>query len=442
MDLPQFINALKVAGDLKEITVPVNKRLELAALCRREFRRENGGQALLFHNIKDSDYPVVANLFGSQTRLSGMLHSATLDEFRQRIKEALTTPQSSDAISGIVANKPVVQPQWQSLAKTCLAALPAIQSWPRETQGYLTLALAVTADPVSGEPNLGLYRAQILAESRIAVNFASGSGAARHLAIARELGQPLPIALVLGSDPALIWLAAAPLPTGWNELGFYRSLFGNPLPLADCTSQPLQVPADAELIIEGEIAIGQTAPEGPFGNHTGQYVTRQNCPLMQVTAIVQRPEPILPLTVVGPPPSENVQLAAANEILILELLALEYPQIHDLWMPLETFFHGAAVIALEKQGRQQVRELVNRLWQNGPLQRSRLLVLVDRDISLKRPADCWWRAVNRLDNERIYQSEDRLAIDATGVDPEQLVVEDAATAALLAQRCTEYDLSE
>jgi 4-hydroxy-3-polyprenylbenzoate decarboxylase len=170
-------------------------------------------------------------------------------------------------------------------------------------------------------------------------------------------------------------------------------------------------------------------------------VTRRDCPLMQVTAVRHRPQPILPVTVVGPPPSENVYLAKANEALIREMFKIDYPQVTDLWMPQETFFHNVAILAIKPQTAAQVKELVYALWQESPFSNSRLLVLLDEDIAISSPTQSWWRTINRLKSERVYQDNGRTAIDATGVDPSTLVVEDQLTQELLLQRQNEYDLT-
>ncbi len=300
--------------------------------------------------------------------------------------------------------------------------------------------MALTEDLETGARNLGLYRAQVIDFNRLAINFSSGSGAAKHLSKAKKLNQPLPISLILGSDPALIWLATAPFPQQCDEFLFYRSFFKQTLQFVRGVSQPLAVPANAELVIEGEIYHADTIMEGPFGNHTGQYVSRSDCPVMHVTALQHRPRSIIPMTVVGPPPSENIFLAKASEILLREMLKIDYPQLADLQMPLETIFHGVALLAVKPQSVAKNRDLIDSLWKGSSLSRSRLLVLLDEDIDLSQAAQCWWRAINCLQQQKIYQDAGRIAIDATGVNPAALVVEDQQTRELLQRRRSEYHL--
>lgn len=202
--------------------------------------------------------------------------------------------------------------------------------------------------------------------------------------------------------------------------------------MSPCLTQALRVPAAAEILIEGEIRPGDRISEGPFGNHTGQYVGRAQCPLMTVTAIRHRAQPIMPITVVGPPPSENIQLANLNALLLREMLCYDFPLITDLVMPEMTAFHGAAIIAVrECTSAADSADLVQRLQRLTCLGRSRLLVLVDDDINIHDLKLSWWRAINLLSPERVFVTDRGLLINATGVDREQLVTADQATAALV-----------
>ncbi|HMB16575.1 MAG TPA: UbiD family decarboxylase, partial [Pelovirga sp.] len=194
------------------------------------------------------------------------------------------------------------------------------------------------------------------------------------------------------------------------------------------------LPASAEIIIEGEIKPGARVTEGPFGNHTGQYVERQGCPLMEVTTIRHRLQPIIPVTVVGPPPSENVQLAKLNELLLREMLLFDFPLIADLVMPPRTAFHGVAVIAVRQCSATDVADLIQQLRRPNCLGRSRMLVLVDDDINIHDLDLSWWRAVNLLSPERVITTDKGFIINATGVNKEQLVTEDQATTVLVESR--------
>jgi len=329
--------------------------------------------------------------------------------------------------------------QWQPQRRATLSDLPALKSWPREKHPYFTLPLVISRHPETGRQNLGICRVQIRDERSAAINIRPGTGIGEHLKAAATRGQALPIGLVFGSDLALYWLAAAPLPAGIHEYELLNAFWGEKPAVVEGLTINLWLPADAEFVVEGEIRPGVVCQEGPFGNHSGSYVFRQDCPLFEARSISWREAPIMPFTVVGPPPSENTYLGRANEILIREILRIDYPEILALHMPESTLFHGVALLQVAPIGANGIRELIEQLWTESPLRKSRLLVLIDADIPPTDGDSVYWRLVNQLAGRRIYQSNDRVAIDATGVDLEQLVVEDAATAALIRQRSREYD---
>ncbi len=428
MEFRAYLAALAADGDLDTITAQVSPDLELARCCRREFSCRSGGRALLFEHLEGGRLSAAANLFGSVRRISQMLHGKTFDDFAHRLRAFFAQHSGSSTERLQIAQQvsPVQASALQPMDNGGLLHLPAIRSWPGEQRPYLTLPLVITRDLHNDTTNIGLYRAQVLADDQLALNFGAGSGAASHLESAERLQRPLPVALVFGADTTLYWAAAAPLPTGCEELSLCRTLFNLELGREDCQTQPLQVPAGTELVIEGEIRPGCRTEEGPFGNHSGQYVRRADCPLMQVTAIRRRKQPIIPLTVVGPPPSENIQLAVANEIFIRELLRIDYPQIVAMHMPRATIFHGAVVLSVKHRASLTGKELIDRLWLDSPLRNSRFMLLVDEDIPAAAVEKSWWRAINMLSPKRLYQSDGRMAIDATGVDPNLLVVEDRA----------------
>lgn len=430
MDFRFFLQQLNEDKQLTRYGEAVSCDQVLAALCRREFQRKDGGRALLFDTLVESEYRCAANLFGNEHRLLRLLGCPSLGDFSRKINAAVRAPSTASAAE-IPGQADDGVTELTLLSAVDLMTLPAIRSWPGEQQRYLTLGLALTRDPETGKENLGLYRAQIVSKKTLALNFAPGSGADKHWQKAKRLRQALPVALIFGSDPVFLWAAAAPLPDTDNEIGFCRRAFGLSPVFTPCSSQPLSVPADAELVIEGFIGPQATCHEGPFGNHTGQYVSRADCPLLRVTGIMSRPQPILPVTIVGPPPSENVYLAKANEILILHQLKQAYPQILDLKMPMETAFHGVSLLQLRNPTRRANRELVEQLWSRGPLRRSKFIVLLDEDISLNTFSRCWWRAINMLQRNRLYRNGERLAVDATGVDHAALVREDPQIAELL-----------
>ena len=443
MDLKDFIGQFSSSGDLRRIRAEVDPNLEMAALCRQEFARRDGS-ALFFERIAGYRFRGAANLFGSAARMSAILRSADMTQFGARLGNALKQ-QTGDAGNRLLslgsegAGLQSLPPGWKQRSGATLFALPALISWQQERKPYMTLPLVVTKHPLSGKQNLGIYRTQRLNDHQLAINISTGSGAGEHLKVAADQGKPLPVALVFGGDLALYFLAAAPLPRECDEFGLFHTLFGEKLVSAQGCTQELLLPADAEFVVEGFIPPGQTCTEGPFGNHTGSYVSRRDCPVMECTSISWREEAIMPFTVVGPPPSEILYLGRANEILIREMLRIDYPEIIQLRMPEATLFHGVALLQLAADCRLNVLELITRLWHDSPLRKSKLLVVFDADLDLARTEQIYWRLINQLEPARIHQKGGQLALDATGVDPRLLVVEDKATADLIRRRSAEYN---
>lgn len=449
MPLRNFISDLEKSNELRKITVPVNPNQELAAITDCICKAPGGGSALLFEQVTGYSFPVATNLFGSVSRIALALGASSLKDFGQRIGDGLHSTvgeKANDRLKNLLDDvdlQPVLDanpPCREIIAKADLSIIPALKYWPQETLPSLTLPLIFTADPDTGQQNCGMYRVQLHDTECGTINFGTGSGGAKHLKSWQERKQPMPVAIVLGGDPALIWSAGAPLPSNCDELRMAAWVTGRPQAITPCLSQPLQVPAAAEFVIEGLIQPDETRPEGLFGNHTGGYVSNPAAPLFRVTSISHRRDAICPATLVGPPPMEDCYMAKASERLMLEMLKIDYPQICELHLPMETIFHGCALIAVDGLKEGDGVELIRELWNNSPLKRSKLLVLLDSDIDLRNPSLSYWRTVNRLEENRILINQGRIGIDATGIDPATLVGEDQETTDLVARRWAEYGL--
>jgi 4-hydroxy-3-polyprenylbenzoate decarboxylase len=283
-----------------------------------------------------------------------------------------------------------------------------------------------------------MYRMQIFDDRRAGLHWRRGSDASRHYEAYARRGERMPVAVALGGDPALIYAAGAPLPPGVDEAAFAGWIRGAPVAMTPCGGG-LAVPAAAEFVLEGYAEPGEERPEGPFGNHTGRYAAAEPCPVFHLTGITHRRRPLYPATVVGPPPMEDCWLAKASERLFLPLLRLDFPEIADIHLPLETIFHGCALMAVQKGT--PGRELLRRLWREGFLKSSRLLVLLDEEVDIRDLSAAWWHAVNRVDPSRdVIIDGARIGIDATALDPGPLVGPDEATRELIARRWGEYGI--
>ncbi len=460
--LRQFINHLESDGSLSRIPVSVDPVLEMAAVVGRVCAEHDGGTALLFENPLGSRFPVAANLFGSQKRVCRALGIGDLDELTLRLDRllALIPEPDADSLDRQIAALPEFtrfaphvfekpDPALIPMTPPDLTRFPFLQGWPDDGSAeghprYITLAQVITTDPDGGTPNCGLYRVQVRGERAAAIQWKEGSGAARHAELYRRVGRPMPVAVLLGGDPALLFSAMFPLPGDLDELTFAGFLRGAPLATAPCRTVPLIVPAGAEVVIEGFVEPGETVTEGPFGNHSGYYSPAAPAPLLRVTAISHRVDAVIPATVVGPPPMEDCWMAEAWERLQLAFLRRLVPSVVDIRYPVETVFHQSAIISLENPDPAMVRNISARLWALPWFRSARLLLFVSADAGITGLSRAVWRSINVTDgaHDIVHDpASGRIAIDATGSRlPRSPVKISAAVATLVEQRWKEYSL--
>ena len=296
-----------------------------------------------------------------------------------------------------------------------------------------------------------MYRVEVLDGRTAAIHWRAGSGGAGHWREYCRRGERMTVAIVLGGDPASIYAATAPLPEGLDEMLFAGALRGAPVEMVRCLESDLLVPAHAELVIEGFIEPGATARGGSFGNHTGYYAPGEEVPLFRVSAVTRRRHAVWPATVVGPPPMEDCWLAQAGTRLLLPLLRRLLPEIVAIHQPVEGIFHGCAIVAIDKSEPGLGGRVIAGLWREGWLRRSRLLVVVDRDVAPDDLSRVAWLALNNADwRHDLVTSGDQLAIDATrklpgeagGDPPRKPLAPDAVTVALVERRWQEYGFVE
>lgn len=443
-DLREFITHLANCQELHRISARVESDLEIARITDRVSKAS--GPALLFAQPHPFSFPVLTNLFGSHRRTAWALGAGDGDlaPLAARLAARLAacgTGTLAERLERLCAAVPqrAAPPLWDEVAGE-LAELPAFRSWPGDGGRYLTLPLVVTRHPESGAVNWGLYRVQVRDDGTLLIPWKDGSGAAQHARAWRERGRAMPVAVVLGAPPAMIWAAAAPLPAGIDEAAFVGLLTGEPLPLARCSGLDLPVPASAEAVLEGTVAPGETGIEGPFGNHTGAYAPAGAAPLVRLNALFRRRDLLCPATIVGPPPMEDCFLAAATARLFLPLLRVDLPEVVDLAMPLEGIFHGCALVAAASNG--EGLALLQRLRATALLRRSRMIVLFAPGVDVHNNAAAFWVAINAVDPRRdLRVGSCGLDIDASRF-PAHPLRPDPATAARVAGRATEYGLPE
>jgi len=415
-DLQDFVRFLESQQQLIRITEPVSPELEITEIADRVCKGpQETNKALLFENIAGSDTPVLINLFGSAQRIAWALHKDTLEDLNHALSKLIDPhlPQSTSAALGRgfdllkalqaagVKPKKVKQAPAQEIIETdtaSLDSLPILKCWPKDGGPFITLPQVITRDPRTGTRNVGMYRLQKLDSRTLLVHWQRHKGGAEHerAALAKEQTR-IPAAIVLGGDPACIWAASAPLPPDIDEYLLAGWLRGRPISFVDCITQPLEVPAQADIVIEGSIDLNDHRPEGPFGDHTGYYTPVEPFPAFHVTAITQRRDAIYPATVVGIPPMEDAWMGKATERLFLPLLKVFLPEVVDFAMPAAGVFHNLVLVSIKKRYPGHARKVIYGLWGLALLSLSKAIVIVDDWVDVQNPTEAAWQALGNVD---------------------------------------------
>ncbi len=410
MDLRRFIELLEREGELVRVKAEVDPYLEMAEIADRASKAH--GPALLFERPKAAAGPsgiaVLMNQLGSYRRLELAL-GAPLDEIADRISGLLDLQVPSGLVGKVKALgqlKELASFAPKTTKKVLfrevvieppdLTRLPVLTTWPGDGGPFITLPIVVTKDR-EGRRNAGMYRLQVFDGQTTGMHWhVHHDGAANF----READDRLEVAVALGTDPALTYAATAPLPAGVSEFMFAGFLRGEPVELAPCATVDLEVPADAEIVLEGYVEKGETRLEGPFGDHTGYYSLTDQYPVFHLTAMSHRRDPIYPATIVGRPPMEDVFLGKATERLFLPLLRLVQPEIVDMDLPIEGVFHDCAIISIRKSYPGQARKIMSAVWGMGQMMFTKFVVVVDEHVDVHDYSEVTWRVFNNVDPRR------------------------------------------
>ncbi len=421
-NLREFIKAIDGIGELVRIRQPVRARLEIAEIADRVMKSPNGGPALVFeHVLLDNDvkspHPVTINLFGSMRRMRLALGVTDLDDVGGRISELINL-KVPEGFFGKLALLPRLAelgkfpPKVKSGRAPChevvlrgdavnLDAIPFLTTWPGDGGRYITLPMVITHDPSRGIRNVGMYRVQVLGRNTLAMHWQRHKVGAAHWREMAARGEKMPVCIALGGDPASIYAGSAPLPPTIDEFLFAGFLRRDPVELVKAVTCDLEVPAQAELVLEGYIdPAEELVMEGPFGDHTGFYSLADKYPLVHVTALTARRDPIYPATLVGRPPMEDFYLGHATERIFLPLLKLTVPEIVNYHMPAPGIFHNLVFVSIDKQYPGQAYKVMNALWGQGLMSLAKVLVILDKDVNVRDPDEAWWIALNNIDPER------------------------------------------
>lgn len=413
--LRAFVNLLEARGELRRITAPVSADLEITEITDRVSKSATDNLALLFENVVGHTVPVLTNAFGSDRRMAWALGVDHLDELGDRLGRLLTPqipgPLLEKLKRGLEASevlryapRVVRRAPCQEVIlrgeEASLASLPVLRCWPGDAGPFITLPLVVTRDPQSGGRNLGMYRLQVYDERTTGLHWHIHKDAAQHFRKSADRQEFLPVAVALGPEPAVTYAASAPLPPGIDELLVAGWLQRASVPVVRCVTNDLLVPAQSEIVLEGYCDPAESRLEGPFGDHTGYYSLADNYPVLHVTAITHRRQPIYPATIVGRPPMEDAYMGKATERLFLPLMRLLLPEIRDVHMPVEGGFHNLVLVSIKKTYPGQARKVMFALWGMGLMMLAKTILVVDDDTDVQNLSQVAWRALNNVDPRR------------------------------------------
>jgi 4-hydroxy-3-polyprenylbenzoate decarboxylase len=409
-DLQEFLAALERDGDLARVSAPVDPQLEVTGIVQRVLREH--GPALLFENPTRGRLPLAMNVFGTERRMAKALGVADLSEIAERIG-ALLKPEMPHGLGGFrdalskVAQLRSVPPRHVKVApcqeivtrgeQVDLNILPGVKSWPEDGGVFLNLGLTHTKHPQTGARNLGMYRLQMQDERTVSLHWQIHKDSTSHAALAERLGERLPVAIAFGCPPAVTYAASAPLPAEIDEYLFAGFLQRERVDMVDCLSVPLQVPAAAQIVLEGWVEPGQRLPEGPFGDHTGFYTPVEPFPYVRIDTMTMRSDAIYQSIIVGRPPQEDGPIGKATERIFLPLIQLTVPEIVDYDLPEAGVFHNCCIVSIDKRFPKHAQKVMNAIWGAGLLSLAKLIVVVDADCNVHDYAEVAWRAFGNVD---------------------------------------------
>ena len=429
-DLRDFIRQLEAKGELVRITQPIDTDLEMTEIADRTLRA--GGPALLFENPKNHDMPVLANLFGTPERVAMGMGQESVEALREvgKLLAYLKEPEPPKGLKDLWEKLPVFKQVLNMPAKILkkapcqevvltgddvdLSKIPVQRCWPGDAAPLVTWGLSVTKGPHKKRQNLGIYRQQVIGKNKLIMRWLSHRGGALDF---REWcqthpGEPYPVSVALGADPATILGAVTPVPDTLSEYAFAGLLRGDKTEVVKSISNDLQVPASAEIVLEGYIAQDETAPEGPYGDHTGYYNEVDDFPVFTVTHITHRKDPIYHSTYTGRPPDEPAILGVALNEVFVPILQKQFPEIVDFYLPPEGCSYRMAVVTMKKQYPGHAKRVMMGVWSFlRQFMYTKFVIVCDDDVNARDWNDVIWAITTRMDPAR-----DTVMIENTPID--------------------------
>ena len=413
----EFLKALEAAGELKRISVPIDPVLEITEIADRMVK--SGGPALLFEKPKGSDIPLAIGAFATPKRMAMALGVNDVEEIAKQIEKLVQLPGNmpqgllgkAALLPGLamigrntapkIINGPApCQEIVQTGDDVNLLDLPILKCWPMDGGRFITLPLVFTKEAGTGKRNCGMYRVQIYDRNTTGMHWQRHKVGSRHFAEYEALGKDIPVAVALGGDPALTYAATAPLPDMIDEMAFAGFLRKSPVELVRCITQPIEVPADAEIVLEGYVPANERRIEGPFGDHTGFYTLEDDYPIFRVTAITRRKNCVYPATIVGRPPIEDQGFGKTTERIFLPLIRLFVPEIIDYNLPVEGVFHNLCIVKIKKRYPGHAQKVMNAIWGLGQMMFTKIIIVVDEWVDVQNLNEVLWVTANNIDPER------------------------------------------
>jgi 4-hydroxy-3-polyprenylbenzoate decarboxylase len=429
-DLRDFLSRLEALGELKRIRAEVSPRLEMTEICDRVLKAQ--GPALLFENPTGHRIPVLGNLFGTPRRVALGMGQESVEALREvgKLLAYLKEPEPPKGLKDawdklpvlkqvlnmqprVVSSAPCQDTVWEG-ADVDLSRLPIQTCWPGDAAPLITWGLTVTRGPRKARQNLGIYRQQVIGRNKVIMRWLAHRGGALDYRDHCEAqpGKPFPVAVALGADPATILGAVTPVPDTLSEYQFAGLLRGSKTELVKCIGSDLQVPASAEIVLEGVIHPGETALEGPFGDHTGYYNEQETFPVFTIERITLRRDPIYHSTYTGKPPDEPAILGLALNEVFVPLLTRQFPEIVDFYLPPEGCSYRLAVVSMRKQYAGHAKRVMFGIWSYlRQFMYTKFIIVVDDDIDVRDWKQVIWAVTTRVDPAR-----DLLVAENTPID--------------------------
>jgi 4-hydroxy-3-polyprenylbenzoate decarboxylase len=412
--LREFIEQLEINNELIRITDQVSPILEISEITDRISKQGGGGKALLFENVEGSKIPVLINAFGSTKRINLALGVQNIEKIPADIDKYLKIVPPSSLLEKIkllpmlleaAAFPPKIVSSNQALCQEIiysgddvdLEKLPILQCWPSDAGRFITFPIVINRSIDRKLRNVGLYRMQVYDKKTTGMHWHIHKDGAHFFHDFRKANKVMECAVAIGADPTVCYAASAPLPYGIDEFLFAGFIRKSPVPLVKCKTVDLEVPATAEIVLEGFIDPSEMKLEGPFGDHTGYYSQDGDYPVFHITAITHRKNPIYLTTLVGKPPQEDFYLGKATERIFLPLMRTQLPEIIDMNMPAEGVFHNLVIISIEKRFPMQARRLMSALWGMGQMSFVKTIVVFDHTVDIQDTSTLLDKLFNQID---------------------------------------------